>query len=281
MSCVGQFNVHPCYDKEKCSQGEKIMRHLGFFIAIFVLCMSGVGAQENMLLSDDPPYPCPFTNGAFYQAGVFPRYEVETRQLVLVDMATNQAVHPLDTIEQNVRIINWSPDCHYLTGAVGTIDTMFPDREWPNGQDYVSWLDRTKDIVFWDAVNGKRIHTIKDSRGEYLSYLLSPIIWNPRGDRALVLGGCPSVRSDCIHERIREDYMWRADTNASFRVGRWSDNQRYFFSRSWFNQLYWDEARGWLWGSGATGVSAYDVDTGVEVAFFDNQGIWSESRFVF
>ncbi|MEP6984826.1 MAG: WD40 repeat domain-containing protein, partial [Chloroflexota bacterium] len=50
--------------------------------------------------------------------------------------------------------------------------------------------------------------------------------------------------------------------------------------RSWFNQYYWDMKRGWLWGSGEGGVSAYDVNTGVEVRFFQNQN-WPEARFVF
>jgi hypothetical protein len=84
-----------------------------------------------------------------------------------------------------------------------------------------------------------------------------------------------------VHERHRFDFLWRRDTNTSYRVGQLPLDRYWSLSRAWFNQHYWDTARGWIWGSAIGGVSAYDVNTGAEVAFFVNHSSWTESRFVF
>ncbi|MBA3867657.1 MAG: hypothetical protein H0X30_00735 [Anaerolineae bacterium] len=235
--------------------------------------ISLVNAQDSNLTSNDPPYYCPNKSGAFYQANLFPRYDIASKSLVLIDDTNNQAVRTLDTFPENVRIINWSPDCRYLTGVVGDIESSF---------DYAKkkWIEirwKNKDIVLWDASSGGRVQSFPND-GIYIDYLQpSPVEWSPDSNYALILGGCYSEFYSCLHERVRSDFMWQRSSNLRMRVGK---TETLYYDRSWFNQYYWDMKRGWLWGSGEGGVSAYDVNTGVEVRFFQNNS-WTESRFVF
>jgi hypothetical protein len=266
------------------------MRRLLLILIVGLLGVFAATAQDNELVADEPPYPCPYTNGAFYQPNVFPRYDINSKSLVLVDAATNQTVRALDTFDENVRIINWSPDCRYLSGAVGSIRSG-GKAEWVPGGYYVSWYH--KNVVVWDAVNSGRVWSVI-SPYKYLDYPhRGGVLWSPDSNYALVLGGCGSVRRSCIYERVRYDWIWQRNTYTAVRVGQLPEPPSittsngeiftYYYenvSRSWFNQVYWDTKRGWLWGSGAGGVSAYDVNTGVEVWFLQN-GSWPESRFIF
>ncbi len=252
-------------------------------LLLFGLCFNIFAARaqgDQPLPSTDPPYPCPYTNGAYYQPNLFPRFEISSKSLVLVDMTTGETVRVLDTLtERNIRLINWSPDCHYLSGAVGEIRASFAD------EDYVSW--NVRDIVFWDAVNGERIHSFINP-GKTLFEYQSPAIWSPDNQHALVLGGCPSIFITCAQERERYDFLWTATSNTSVRPGilppgtiRWFHNERdieYAYGRSAsFNQYYWDLTRGWLWGSAPGGVVIYNINDGSEVAFFSN----CHSRYCF
>jgi hypothetical protein len=262
--------------------GELMMRGAFWLLTLLVIGIAGVRAQDWELTSNDSPYPCSYTNGTSYQRQLFPRYDVAIHSLELIDPTTNTAVRTPDTFDKNVRIINWSPDCRYLTGALGEI--RYADKQ------YVSWF--SKDIVFWDAINGGQVQAFPNP-GRYLDYVhQTAVLWSPGGDYALILGGCEEVQWDCVHERARYDFLWQRETNTSVRVGRLPMVQpetfgqqtyyRYYpvENRAWFNQSFWDSARGWLWGSAEGGVSAYDVTTGAEVAFFRNNS-WEESRFVF
>lgn len=70
------------------------------FVFLVFLSFKSAYAQDNLLPSDDPPYPCPFTNAAYYQGNVFPRFNINTRELVLVDSQTNSVIRSLDTIPE-------------------------------------------------------------------------------------------------------------------------------------------------------------------------------------
>lgn len=262
------------------------------FLTMIIVLSFGISltqAQDNGLASDDPPYYCPNKDGAFYQANLFPRYDINTHSLVLIDATTNQPVRTLDTFDDNVRIINWSPDCRYLAGVVGKIGHI--DNPTNESWTYVRW--KKKDVVFWDTLNGARIQTIPNS-DPFMNYPQPSVVaWSPDSNYALVLGGCDRIFYSCVHERARYDFMWQRSSNSNVRVGALpiaethvtSSGDTYYdywnlFDRSWFNQYYWDLKRGWLWGSGEGGVSAYDVNTAIEVRFFQNNS-WAESRFVF
>lgn len=253
---------------------------MALFIGMLTLISPAYG-QEN-LVSDDPPYPCPHTNGDYYQPGIFPRFEASTKTLLLVD-DSGETVRVVDTIEENVRIINWSPDCRYLTGAVGLI-TSASSQTTPRLRDQPTITWKTRDIVIWDTTTGGRVHTIENNVGHYMAAVVQPsVIWHPDSSHALVLGGCYSIRHTCIFEREHEDFIWQRDNNHSYRIDAPEDSQAAFFNRASFNQYYWDTARGWLWGSGPGGVSAYEINTGQEVRLFPNrqQPTLAETRFRF
>lgn len=235
-------------------------------------------AQEN-LVSTDAPYPCPFTDTAYYQAGTFPRFNAQNKTLDLVN-ETGEVLRVLDAIEQHVRIINWSPDCRYLTGAVGQI--IIASDASSDGERLIAWSH--KDIVIWDATTGGRVHTFENNAGRYLSSSLqSPVIWQPDAAYALVLGGCFKASRSCFYDRFRVDHIWRRDTNQSYRVGQ--ETRVYYSSRqrARFNLYYWDMARGLLWGSGIGAVTAYDLNTGQQVRFYpagiDVSGVEVRFRF--
>lgn len=250
-------------------------------LILLLLCITllalPVHAQDN-LTSDEAPYFCPYSGGAYYQPDVFPRYDAATRSLVLVN-SSGETVRVLDVIEENVRIINWSPDCHYLTGAVGLLryPLDIPSPYVYRGQVVVRWYH--KDIVIWDATTGTRIQTFKDNPGRYLaSAAQTSVIWRSDSAYALILGGI-SER----YKRIHEDYIWNSSANQFCRVGLLPENQWYPESRASFNQYYWDTAHGWLWGSGKGGVAVYDIITCEETQFFQLGAYltWRESRFAF
>lgn len=250
------------------------------FIGILALTAPAF-AQEN-LVSDEPPYTCPHTNSVHYQPGAFPRFDASTKTLLLVD-GSGETPRVLDTIEENVRIINWSLDCRYLTGAVGLI-TSASGQTSPELRDQPTIKWKARDIVIWDATTGGRVHTIENNVGHYMAAVAQPsVIWHPNSSYALVLGGCYSIRHTCVFEREHEDYVWQRDNNQSYRIDAPEDPQAAFFNRASFNQYYWDESRGWLWGSGPGGVSAYDINTGQEVRFFPTrlQPTLTETRFRF
>jgi WD40 repeat protein len=256
-----------------------------FAVTVVLICVLALivpaYAQEN-LVSDEPPYTCPHTNGAYYQPGAFPRFDASAKTLLLVN-SSGETVRVLDSIEENVRIINWSPDCRYLTGAVGLITSAsaLTSPEVRN-QPTIKWKNR--DIVIWDATTGGRVHTLENNVGHYMPGVAQPaVIWHPASSYALVLGGCYSIRHTCIFEREHEDFIWHRDNNHSYRIDAPEDGQTAFFNRASFNQYYWDVARSWLWGSGPGGVSAYDITTGQEVRLFPNrqQPTLAETRFRF
>lgn len=255
-----------------------------FAVTVLIICMLALIAPayaQEELVSDDPPYPCPHTNGAHYQPGAFPRFDASTKTLLLVD-GSGETVRVLDTIEENVRIINWSPDCRYLTGAVGRISSA-SELTSPRLRDQPTITWRGRNLVIWDATTGGRIYEFEDSDERYMPAVVQPsVIWRPDSAFAVALGGCRSVRTSCVFERKHKDYIWQRETNQAYRVGMLPDD--YFYgSRASFNQYYWDMSRGWLWGSGPGGVAAYDVNTGEEVRLFRTrlEPTGNETRFRF
>lgn len=196
---------------------------------------------------------------------MFPRYETPTGQLVLVNQQ-QETVRVIESLTEDVRIINWSPDCRYLTGAVGEIRYLAYSRSFP----YVQW--GRKDIAIWDAVDGGRVQTIADNVGEFLSSSVQPaVIWHPASTHAVILGGCPRVHFTCEFERLRNDVIWNRGSNAYYPVGSPDEARRSWYGReniASFNQVMWDSARNWLWSGGKGGVSVLEMDTGALVHYF-------------
>jgi hypothetical protein len=239
-------------------------------LIISVLILPAAQAQDTPILSDDPPYPCPNANGAYYQAGVFPRFDAATRSLVLVD-ANGATIRTLDHIEQNVRIINWSPDCRYLTGALGVIGRYESGESRSSGEDYVNW-DSRQELVIWDVYSGQRLTSLVRAGGG--SFLPSNLVrWSPQSDRAL------------IATAYYGHFLWRADSQAVTELER-ADLGGWYRGYS-MNQLYWDTSRQWLWSTATGNVVTFDMESGLVQAVFSvcpnntPADCWGETRFGF
>ncbi len=247
------------------------MKSIRFVWLLFIVCLltsTGMVSAQNepiTLNSRSQPFFCPYEDAHWFQPGVFPRYIAAQGALALVT-PDGTIVQVMEAIEHNVRVINWSPDCRYLTGAVGSI------RAYGSGADrdnYVWWV--SKDIVIWDAVAGGRVHTFPNNPGEFLSDNIQPaVVWHPAATYALILGGCPFVHrtSSCLYDRKQQDVLWDRTRNRSYRVGDYNPLAAFSYEPTTFNQFYWDDGRSWLWGSGESGVRAYDIHTGQRVKQF-------------
>jgi WD40 repeat protein len=250
--------------KQECRfQDANMFRRL--ITGLLVLCFTGLPtlyAQDTLILSDEPPYPCPYTNGAYYQPGVFPRYDAATRSLILVN-GDGSFLRTLAPIEDNVRIINWSPDCRYLSAMVGSI-RLYRENTYYDG-NFISW-NQPGAIIFWDAIAGSQEISLPTT-GKYLDY--QPVQWSPSGNFALILAGCGDLGVGCVRERLALGYLWFGAEDRLVRVGgaegefRWRDG-----TRAYFNQVEWDLPNNRIWASGFGGAVAYDLSTGLETAFY-------------
>lgn len=237
---------------------------------ILLLVASPVLGQEEVIIeSTSEPYPCPYQNAVYYQPGAFPRYDASSRAIVLVD-ANSAPIRVLDQITENVRVINWSLDCHYLTGAIGKIKQFYSNDSWT----LIHWENRS--IVIWDATTGIRLQTV-ENRGRYLSN--PAVIWSPDSRFALIRGGCGSVHYSCQWERYTQDWLWQSAGNMLIAIGQYG-NERNYPRQTLFNQYAWDFERGLLWGNAINNVSSFDLNSGAEVRSF-SAGSSVEGRFAF
>jgi len=259
----------------------RLLRILAIFVAVLASILAAqpdlsTSAQGGgQLTSDEAPFYCPYTNAAYYQKGLFPRYIITTHSLVLVDDKSGQTVRTLDTFTDNVRLINWSPDCRFLSGAVGKFGFAGKYRDWVTvGWNY--W-----GIALWDTESGGRINAVRYMGGRYLSDL--PVIWSPDSNYALLLSGCGSYTVDtpCETARIGYDFLWHRDDNNIIRLGNLPPEQPkfrpevytdYFYpeiqNKGLFNEYHWDFARQWIWGNDTGGLVTYDLRSGSQTVWF-------------
>jgi hypothetical protein len=109
------------------------------------------------------------------------------------------------------------------------------------------------------------------------------VIWSPDSRYALVLGGCEAVNgyASCEDEaRIRGDFLWHCTGNIQYRL-EGEETWKVYESFGYFNQYYWDIARGWLWGRAGTGIVIYSLNNGALVNNLKNCCWPAGSRFVF
>lgn len=99
-------------------------------LVIFILVLlSGMVFSTGAQAEDVLQGVCPHSDGAYFQAGVFPRYELRNQRLLLVSWTTGQIVREVETSLNTPRfnIMGWSPDCRYLTAALGDWETTIWD----------------------------------------------------------------------------------------------------------------------------------------------------------
>ncbi|NDJ76066.1 MAG: hypothetical protein GYB65_07385, partial [Chloroflexi bacterium] len=119
---------------------------------------------------DALPVYCPYTDGAYYRANIFPRYEPAARRLTLVDWTTAETVQEIATDLDSTLIRAWSLDCRYLAVAIGPVESM--------------------DTVVFDTVTNARMGHVPDAHyqphyvtwgpGNYLvvESRLGAVLWN-------------------------------------------------------------------------------------------------------
>ncbi|MBA3873080.1 MAG: hypothetical protein H0X30_28435 [Anaerolineae bacterium] len=132
---------------------------MGILMMAMVVVSAGimaVGAQDDAtaVLRD----ACPNTEGAYYKAGLFPRYEYRNKRLVLVSWNTGKTVQEVETSldASHLNVMNWSPDCHYMAAALGEFGHT--------------------STVIWDVTNGQRVG----------SFANAGLRWSPNSQQAIV-----------------------------------------------------------------------------------------------
>jgi WD40 repeat protein len=139
---------------------------------LFVSLLVGVLtllALVNVVGADNGiPGDCEYVGAAYQLPGVFPRYEANNQRLVLVNWNTGEDVRVIETAlaAPEFQITGWSPDCRFLTGAIGAADET----------GLVYW-----DTVIWDTTISARAGTFEDARR--VPY---PLTWDPTSAYLLV-----------------------------------------------------------------------------------------------
>jgi hypothetical protein len=168
---------------------------IGMLMLVMVVVSAGimaVGAQDDAtaVLRN----ACPFTEGAYYKAGLFPRYEYRNKRLVLVSWNTGKTVQEVETSldASHVNVMNWSPDCHYMAAALG---------EFGNTE-----------TVIWDVTNGQRMGSFANAGLRWSPDSQQAIVSNRDGLALWTVGQEKSVK---LTDFRGDDYTsrWDADHN--------------------------------------------------------------------
>jgi WD40 repeat protein len=209
------------------------------FAGIMGLLSAAVPAQA----ADGIPDNCEYVNGAFYQPNLIPVYDTVQNRVLLIDWTTGADVKVLDEGLETapdrygrlpVQFLSWSPDCRYLAASIKT--------------------SLGKDLMVWDVISGTRQHHF-----ETVMYGVWPSIdWEP-GVRFAVV----TTRDGAL--------LWNIAADSVIRLTDGHDG----YGRN-FHHLQWDMNRMWVWivrvdADLMHGVTAYDLYTGQQTAYFPNQ----------
>jgi hypothetical protein len=184
---------------------------------------------------DFRPALCPNTAGAYYQPNAFPKFRGSSGQLILVDWKTGAEIRTLDEDVTYRYAYEWSPDCHYLIGIA-------PYRACNPG------------LMIWDAVTGGRKLTPDYFCGNKRIY------WRDDSAAVLLSGWIAGPNGSGSSGPQLIWYPASGETVELHVTGIYPN----------LHQIYWDDKRGWLWGSSDYGVTAFDVHTGEQVISFIN-----------
>jgi hypothetical protein len=213
-----------------------LMYKMGCVILFFCL----LGVYPAFAQDDSIPGNCPYEQGVYYQAILFPRYEPQNQRIVLADWSTGADVRELATgiSAQEIEMGRWSPECQYFSASVGIQDE----------HGVMLW-----DTYVWDTVNGEQIALFEDAR--LIPY---PLTWDTNSTQILV-----ETRSGGYLWKLNGAHVWltsEADYNARiFRPGT----------------VEWDYATNQIRGVlsiSPFGSAAYDMNTGKLLALTDQSG---------
>lgn len=201
------------------------MRRIIFLLILCLLVTSIISAQDGI------PDNCENPNSPYAMVNTFARYDRNSNQLWLADWSTGENIRLIDdSFEDEVRIINWSPDCRYLAIAEGV---SYSARDYGNDGDYesVTWsiYSHTR-IYIYDIPSGELIQNLSSGRNTWVR-------WRSDSRRALSSG-----------------WLWNIDTNSIHRI--------YAVQRRRGTSIYWDNIHNWLWVTDPYSTTLYSQDTG-------------------
>jgi hypothetical protein len=138
------------------------MFRLRFFPSLLITAFILIGFRTSLFADDGIPGNC--ENAAVeVPPNAFPRYEPQNSRLMLIDWTTGADIRILEAnlVTERFQVVQWSPDCHYLAGAVD--------------------IDGHLDTVVWDVVNGGRLGAVEDAVGKP-----HHITWSPDSTKLVV-----------------------------------------------------------------------------------------------
>jgi WD40 repeat protein len=148
--CKGAWWGTPITDNKR-PEGVIMRRYTLLIFATLFLIIN----LQHVLADDGIPDNCENQYADFYRPNLFPRYEPQSRRLLLVDWTTGAEVMVLAENLDDARIQGWSANCQYLAAAVGPVESM--------------------DSTVWDTVNNVRIGAVRDAHLKP-----HPITWGPQ-----------------------------------------------------------------------------------------------------
>lgn len=232
-----------------------------FKLLLIALCLVGSAAILNRTAAQSyqPPL-CPNQNAAYYRPNLFPRHTNADNRLELADWSTGETVMTLEDTLPYTYSFSWSPDCRYLVGRSIGYENCNPG------------------LLIWDAASGERKLTLRGfcdtlTDGKPVGF------WRADSTAVLLTEWYDGWNSSGSWDTR---LIWYPESNTRVDLQITGVNPNLF-------QVDWDDARGWVWGSGDCGVTAFDVHTGVQTISFKNLPVGKErnwcwgtsSRFAF
>jgi hypothetical protein len=187
---------------------------------------------------------CTFPAGSPYAGqNIFLRYVGTENRVALVSYNSGAEVATLDSGLDTPQfdVHDWSHDCRYVIATAG---------EW--GQ---------QTTIAYDAYEARKVGEIASGGMRYAL----PVQWSPANDYRLVM----ETLNGAFFWYLPENYQVRLAHSVSDEYGRNFQLSGWYYRRS--SQINWDLARNRLLAvlqGREHGVTAYDLHTGQEVAFY-------------
>ena len=194
-----------------------------------------------VLAEDGIPDNCETTDGEYYRPNTFVRF-TDTYELVLVDWTTGdtlQQIAPITLPGTAQRITGWSPNCQYVSIALGM----------PNDQNVMIW--RTE---VWDVLSSTQLAEFVDARR-----IPHPMTWSLESEFILV-------------ESRNGAFVWSLATRQAVILSSSADGNARTFRP---DTVQWDTTNRTISGLltfEPLGTAIYHLDTGELLAISDEWG---------
>ncbi len=193
--------------------------------------------------------PCNYPDGEFYQANAMPVYDGANQRLALKDWNTGEVIRVLaEGLPHPYFVRSWSPNCRYIVAITTQHDGICPDG-----------------LLLMDVTTGDlRQHLDGFCDHSYGSY--GRVFWKPDSSVAVLTAWYRFVGPG---SSTYPQLLWHSATNQLITIQPYSQD---YINRNLpdMAQVYWDDSRGWVWMSGGGGILAFDINTGIQQASFEN-----------